>query len=68
MNAPRMSRCHHQPMDEAVEGYDALLARDDIDVMYIPLPTGVRSEWVIKAAQAGKHDVREALRHRCGRD
>ena len=40
---------------EAVEGYDALLARDDIDAVYIPLPTGVRSEWVIKAAQAGKH-------------
>ncbi len=40
---------------EAVEGYDALLARDDIDAVYIPLPTGVRKEWVIKAAQAGKH-------------
>ncbi len=40
---------------EAVEGYDALLARDDIDAVYIPLPTGVRAEWVIKAAQAGKH-------------
>ena len=40
---------------EAVEGYDALLARDDIDAVYIPLPTGVRADWVIKAAQAGKH-------------
>ena len=40
---------------EAVEGYDALLARDDIDAVYIPLPTGVRKDWVIKAAQAGKH-------------
>lgn len=40
---------------EAVTGYDALLARDDIDAVYIPLPTGVRKEWVVKAARAGKH-------------
>jgi len=44
---------------EAVEGYDALLARDDIDAVYIPLPTGVRTEWAIKAARAGKHVVCE---------
>jgi predicted dehydrogenase len=40
---------------EAVEGYDELLQRDDIDAVYIPLPTGTRKEWVIKAAEAGKH-------------
>ena len=40
---------------EAVGGYDELLARADIDAVYIPLPTGLRKEWVIKAAQAGKH-------------
>ena len=44
---------------EAGEGYDALLARDDIDAVYIPLPTGVRKEWVIKAAKAGKHVLAE---------
>lgn len=43
----------------AVGGYDELLASDDIDAVYIPLPTGVRKEWVIKAAQAGKHVVCE---------
>lgn len=44
---------------DAVEGYDALLARDDIDAVYIPLPTGVRKEWVLKAAKAGKHVLSE---------
>ena len=43
------------PKPEAIEGYDALLAREDIDAVYIPLPTGLRKEWVIKAAVAGKH-------------
>ena len=46
------------PFDEsprAIEGYENLLAADDIDAVYIPLPTGMRKEWVIKAAKAGKH-------------
>jgi len=44
---------------EAIAGYETLLARDDIDAVYIPLPTGLRKEWVIKAAQAGKHILSE---------
>jgi predicted dehydrogenase len=39
----------------AVEGYDALLQQNDIDAIYIPLPTGLRKQWVIRAAEAGKH-------------
>src|SRR6478735_2024713 len=35
--------------------YEELLAASDIDAIYIPLPTGIRKEWVIKAAKAGKH-------------
>lgn len=35
--------------------YEELLARTDIDAVYIPLPTGVRKEWVLRAAAAGKH-------------
>jgi predicted dehydrogenase len=40
---------------QAVGGYQALLDRKDIDAVYIPLPTGLRSSWVIAAAKAGKH-------------
>ncbi len=40
---------------EAVEGYQELLDREDIDAVYIPLPTGVRAQWAVAAARAGKH-------------
>ncbi len=39
----------------AVEGYEALLTRDDVDVVYISLPPSMHAEWSIKAAQRGKH-------------
>jgi len=42
-------------LPEAMDNYEALLARPDIDAVYIPLPTGLRKEWIIRAAQAGKH-------------
>jgi predicted dehydrogenase len=39
--------------------YEALLASPDIDAVYIPLPTGLRQKWVLRAAAAGKHVVCE---------
>lgn len=39
----------------AVGGYEELVQRDDVDAIYIPLPTGVRTEWCLAAANAGKH-------------
>lgn len=39
----------------AVGSYEELLARDDVDAVYVPLPTGMRKQWVIAAAEAGKH-------------
>jgi predicted dehydrogenase len=44
-----------EPKPEALDSYLSLLTRSDIDAVYIPLPTGVRKEWVLKAAAAGKH-------------
>ncbi len=43
----------------AIGSYAEMLAADDIDAVYIPLPTGVRKQWVIRAAEAGKHVVCE---------
>ena len=40
---------------EPVVGYQNLLDKEDIDVIYMPLPTGMHEEWVIKALEAGKH-------------
>ncbi len=37
------------------ESYESLLQRKDVDAIYIPLPVGLHKEWVVKAAQAGKH-------------
>ena len=58
-----IQECQSQaPMPEvpvALGSYEALLARKDIDAVYIPLPTGPRKEWVLKAAAAGKHVVCE---------
>lgn len=35
--------------------YAELLSSPDVDAVYIPLPTGIRKEWALRAAEAGKH-------------
>lgn len=39
----------------AFGSYDAMLASDTIDGVYIPLTTDAHVEWSLKAAKAGKH-------------
>jgi len=40
---------------EAVFGNENLLHRDDIDAIYLPLPTGLDDETIKKCFAAGKH-------------
>ena len=40
---------------DALGSYEALFASPNVDAVYIPLPTGLRKEFVLRAAAAGKH-------------
>ncbi len=40
---------------EGLVGYETLLDREDIEAIYMPLPTGIHEEWVKKTIEAGKH-------------
>jgi len=41
------------------DSYEELLADDSVEAVYLPLPTGLRKEWVLRAAAAGKHVICE---------
>jgi xylose dehydrogenase (NAD/NADP) len=40
---------------QAFGSYAALLASEEIDAVYISLPNAMHAEWIIRAAEAGKH-------------
>jgi predicted dehydrogenase len=43
----------------ALGSYEELISSPNVDAVYIPLPTGLRKEWVTRAAESGKHVVCE---------
>ncbi|MEU3823946.1 Gfo/Idh/MocA family oxidoreductase [Streptomyces sp. NPDC029080] len=43
----------------AVEGYDALIERPDVDAVYVPLPIALHARWTERALRAGKHVLAE---------
>ncbi len=42
-------------LERAHASYDALLADDAVDAVYISLPNGMHHEWSVRALAAGKH-------------
>lgn len=39
--------------------YEALIADPAVEAVYVPLPTALRKEWILRAANAGKHILSE---------
>jgi hypothetical protein len=44
---------------EPLSSYEALVARTDIDLVYMPLPTGLHLEWAVPLLESGKHVLLE---------
>ncbi|ADG80063.1 Gfo/Idh/MocA family protein [Tsukamurella paurometabola] len=44
---------------EALVGYESVLARDDIDAVYVPLPNALHHHWIEACLESGKHVLAE---------
>ncbi|MGC7102892.1 Gfo/Idh/MocA family protein [Amycolatopsis lurida] len=44
---------------EAVHGYEALLDRDDLDAVYVPVPNSLHYRWAREAILSGRHVLTE---------
>jgi predicted dehydrogenase len=55
-NAQKFSNLFHV---EGLVGYDSLIYRNDVDAIYMPLPTGIHEVWISKSLKADKHILSE---------
>ncbi|MFM2355851.1 MAG: hypothetical protein RLZZ528_1587 [Pseudomonadota bacterium] len=53
--ARRLATFHSVPEVVGYDGYDALLASDRVDAVYIALPNDLHADYTIRALRAGKH-------------
>jgi len=53
--ARKLADFHGVPEIVGYEGYDALVASDRIDAVYIALPNSMHADYTIRALRAGKH-------------
>lgn len=53
--SPEKARALAAPYGAQTCSYEQLIARDDLDLIYCPLPTGLHYEWVRRALAAGRH-------------
>jgi predicted dehydrogenase len=49
------AQCPFEQVPLAFGSYEELIDCPEVDAVYLPLPTGLRKEWVLRAARAGKH-------------
>lgn len=42
-------------VDVKTTDYESMIASDDIDAVYLPIPTSLRIDWAVAAAKSGKH-------------
>jgi predicted dehydrogenase len=56
---PRAERITAEYGGRPLAGYEAVLDAADVDAVYVPLPCGIRAEWVERALLAGKHVLAE---------
>lgn len=54
-DAGRAKLFAHRFGGDPVAGYEELLARDDLDAVYIPLPAALHAPWASRALAAGLH-------------
>lgn len=49
------SYAQHWDIPQTFASYEAMLASDAVDVVYISLPNHLHAEWTVRALRAGKH-------------